>query len=136
VSRSGPGGSARHGFFGAGERPLFVTEQEALHQGFRQGGAVNHHEVAPGARAVFVHGASKEFLPGTGFAGEEDIHVAAGGLGHQIEAGRELRAAADDLLAFEDRNRAGACDRNLLLTILQGAFEERVISLIEALFSM
>lgn len=110
------------GLFRSRERPLFVPEQEALHQRFRQRGAVHHHEVPPRPAAVVMDGPGKKLLPGSGFTGNHHRGVAGGRLGHQVQAIPHLMAVADDVMTLEGGD-ARAAAGNLLLPVLERAHE-------------
>ena len=60
----------------SGEGAGPVTEQFALDQGFRNGGAVDRHERLPVAPATVVDGAGQDFFPGAGVAQDQQAHIA------------------------------------------------------------
>ena len=62
---------------GAGERSLLVAEELALGKVLRQRPAVDRNERHVGTRALRVDRSRDDFLPGTGFAGDQ--HAALGG---------------------------------------------------------
>jgi len=64
-----------------------------------------------------VDGPGEEFLAGAGFAGDERVGVGVGGLGHEVQAGRDPGAVADDTLALE-RHR-GRAMREFFLAVLE-----------------
>ena len=59
-----------------GEGPPGMAEQMALHQRFRQRGAVHGHERPRGPVAVAVQGAGEQLLAHAGLAQQQDIDVA------------------------------------------------------------
>src|SRR5947208_990725 len=58
----------------SGKGAAFVTEEFALEQGFRNGGAVDRNKGSLGAVAVLVNRARNEFLAGPGLASDKHIH--------------------------------------------------------------
>jgi len=100
-----------------------MPEQEALHQGFRQGGTIHYHKIAPVSGAVPVDGPGEELLAGAGFAGYEDIGVAPRRRSYQIETGCQRGAVADDPLPFQGDDAPDRCSAVPLLPILKSAEE-------------
>ena len=80
----------------AGERAFLVSEELALHQLTRDGGAVDHHERVPTTLRVVVDGLGDEFLPGAALALNGHGEVAAQGLFHEPEDPRHGGALPDD----------------------------------------
>src|SRR5436309_2085376 len=77
----GQGQQPRPVFRGAGEGPLDVAEQLALHQARVEGRDVDGQERAVAARAVAVYGPGDQFLAGAALAGDKDAGVARGDQG-------------------------------------------------------
>src|SRR5512147_3246818 len=89
------------GFFRAGKGALFMPEQEALHQGLRQRGAIDDHEIAAASPAVVVDGAGKKLLARARFPGDQHARVALGRPGDKIQAGLQLDVVAGNLLPLQ-----------------------------------
>ena len=68
----------------AGERTLFVAEEFAFNEVFRDGGAVDLDEWSIGPRALAVEGAGDEFLSGAAFAGDQDGGLGAGDFADEL----------------------------------------------------
>ena len=92
-----------------GERATAVPEKVALHQGFRQGGAVHRHKRARSPRAVAVQGLGKNFLANPGFAQQKHVDLALRGLGQKLQGMAHAHARSQDMAAvhqegFRPRN--------------------------------
>ena len=83
---------------GAGERALFVTEELALEQRFRQAGAVDRDERRARAQAGFVGRTRDHLLAGAGFAKEQDRRVRWRDTHYQVEHLEEGRILTDQAL--------------------------------------
>ena len=81
---------------GPGEGPPLVPEQLRLHQGLREGGAVEGHERAVGAGAGLVDGPGHQLLPRPALPGEEDRRLGRGHLGRSGQGRLEGRGPAED----------------------------------------
>jgi hypothetical protein len=142
VQKQGPPVSLCHqtvlGLVGTGKRPFFMAEQNTLHEGFGQGGAVDHHKVffsagvslqgdrrhraVGGPWAVGVDGPGKKLFSGSGFSGDQHVDFTGGGLGQQVEAGAHIGAVADDPFPFDRRRGFTAL---FLFLILERAVDGR-----------
>ena len=70
---------SRLGGHGPGKGPLFVAEQFAFQQRFRQCGTINDHQRLVGSRTLAVQCASNQFLAGAAFALNQDRFVGRAG---------------------------------------------------------
>jgi len=83
---------------GAGERAFLVSEELALDEVFRDGGAVDADERGGGAGALAVEGAGDEFLAGAAFALDKDGGLGAGDLADQLAQILHDRAATQQFV--------------------------------------
>ena len=92
---------------GAGERSLFVTEQLAFEQIFRNRRAVDGQERPLAEAAVMVNRARDQLLAGAAFAGDEGGGVGGRELADELEYILHRLAAANDaqivILRFQQR---------------------------------
>ena len=102
----------------AGEGALFVAEQFALQQRFRDGGAIDLDERPGGARAPGVDDVGHHFLAHAAFAGDE--HAAFGG-GNE----RDIAEKAPASTGWRRRCAGGNC---LPASNLSGARWERPVA--------
>jgi hypothetical protein len=97
---NGPGVREREDAFAmlrrAGERPLHVTEEVALHQAFGNRRAVERDQRAITARARVVDRARDELLAGAALAVDADVDVTDRDLRDARENLAHLRRLADD----------------------------------------
>ena len=82
---------------GASERAALVPEQFAFEQRLREGGAIDRDKRLSRARAVEMNRACRQFLAGTGFAGDEDSRIDARDFGDAGVDGGDCRTAPDHL---------------------------------------
>jgi hypothetical protein len=85
----------------AGKGTLFVAKQFAFEQIFLQCGTVDFHEALLGPQTVVVGKRSDQFLPGTGFASDQNGGIAAGNLLDDLKDLSDLRAAANDVVMLK-----------------------------------
>src|SRR5712692_5204810 len=81
-------------FGGAGERAFLVAEELAVHQGFRDGAAIDRHERLVAARAVLMDEARVELLAAARLPGDVHRRLGARELGDHGAHLRERRAFA------------------------------------------
>src|SRR6476659_10443805 len=87
---------AFHSANGASERTCLVAEQCALHQSFRERGAVQLDEGAVASVARVVERASEQFLAGAGFALQQDGRPGRGGGADRLQQPADMWAVSDD----------------------------------------
>src|SRR6185369_11429144 len=94
----------------AGERALLVSEELALEQRLRKGGAMNRDERLVLARALLVDRARDQLLAGAGLAAHEHGRVARRDLlDRREDIAHRLRAANERFVCDVRRGRSGAC---------------------------
>ena len=64
-----------------------------------------------------MDGLGEKLFPGPGFAGDEDVDAASGGLGQELQAGRHFRRISDDAASFQGDRRLS---RYALRPVFQG----------------
>jgi len=108
---------------GAGERPLFIAQESAFHECFREGGAVHHHKWAIGSGAVVVNGPGKELLSRSRFSRDEHTGIASSGHGQQFQAGFHPPAVSHNILKCLGLEVGRGLIGRLSSTILEGPDE-------------
>ena len=95
-------------FHRAGESALFVAEQFAFQEGFRNGGAIDADVIVRAPLAQAVQRAGDEFLARAAFAQDQDPRVGGGDGLDQLPQIVHARRFAHDLFEAENFGGAGA----------------------------
>src|SRR4030066_112938 len=101
---------------GSGESSSRVPKKNAFNKRLGKRRAVNDHKISFGPRAVIMDSLGKKLFPGSGFAGDENIDVTAGGLGQEFQTRSDLWRVSDNILSFQN-------DRLLLRVSFRSIFQ-------------
>ena len=77
-----------------------MPEEHTFHKVFRQGGTVDNDKILVGTGAIVMDCIGKQLFAGTGFAGNKNVGVAIGCVGHQINACPHLGAIPHNSLSI------------------------------------